>query len=479
MNFSKSEYDAVVVGSGPNGLACAIELARNKLSVVVIEKSELAGGGLKTLELTEPGFFHDVCSSGYPLAVASPFLKNLPLADHGLNWIYSPAEVAHPFADGTVALLKRSVQETAKAFPKDQESYCKLFEPFVSKFDSLMKEVLAPPLHFPHEAGLFARFGLKAILSAEHFGKKNFKDERARALFMGIAAHSSGSLTMPASAAVGLALHLAGHGSGWPIAEGGAKILSRALISYFKSLGGEVITGVEVKTVQALPKNKFVFFDLTPRQILEIAGEQLSPSVQASFKKYRYGPGVFKLDWALDQPIPWRNPETALAATVHLGNYSEEIIRSENSVNAGTLSNDPFILLTQPTLFDRSRAPSGKHIAWAYCHVPNGSSIDRTEVMENQIERFAPGFRKTIIKRHVMFPRDLEAHNPNLIGGDISGGLVNTRQLFFRPRMSLNPYRLDGKKYWICSSSAPPGPGVHGMSGYHSARAALQATYLI
>jgi len=472
--FLKARYDAIVVGSGPNGLACAIALAQAGLAVAVVEKAETLGGGARTEELTLPGFQHDVCSAVHPLALASPFFKKLPLHEYGLKWIYPDVQLAHPFDDGTVALLRQSVAETAQSLGQDRKSYKAFFGSLVSHFEDLMSEVLAPPVHIPKHPVLLAKFGLRALAPASLLAKTHFREEKTRALFLGTAAHSSASLTGFASSAVGLALQTAAHGAGWPIPEGGAKCITQAMTSYFKSLGGEIIINQSVQNIAELPESRLLFFDLTPRQILKIAGSSLPAGVVRSFKKYRYGPGVFKMDWALSSPIPWKNPDCLLAATVHLGGMPQEIINSEKSVNEGVVAQRPFVLLSQPTLFDPIRAPAGGHVAWAYCHVPHGSTIDMTEAIENQIERFAPGFKKTVLKRSSMFPRDLESRNPNLIGGDISGGLVNPKQLFFRPRIGVNPYSLDGKRLWICSSSTPPGPGVHGMCGYLAAQAALK-----
>ncbi len=473
-NFEKRHYDAIVIGAGPNGLSCAITLAQKGLRVLVVEKSEKLGGGAKTEELTLPGFFSDVCSAVHPLALASPFFKTLPLQEHGLRWIHSPAEIAHPLDDGSVLLLKKSVHETAAALGVDQGFYNRFYGSFISHFDEFMKEILGPIFHNPKYIGLLAKFGIHALSSADLFSRAHYRDEKNRALFIGIAAHSSAPLTSFASSAIGLALQIAGHGAGWPIPQGGAKNISRALASYLKSLGGEIITAYEVLTLDDLPSSDLIFFDQTPRQILKIAGFRLSDSVAKSFVKYRYGPGVFKMDWALSSPIPWKNSDCYQSATIHLGGSAQEIIESEKNVNQNILNARPFVLLSQPTLFDSTRAPSGSHIAWAYCHVPHGSDQDMTEIIENQVERFAPGFKKVILKRQSISPKDLENRNPNLVGGDIFGGLVNARQIFFRPRVTMNPYSLGDRQLWICSSSTPPGPGVHGMCGYHAAMAALR-----
>lgn len=471
MTSWKKSFDAVVVGSGPNGLSCAIVLAQAGLSVAVVEKSSRVGGGAKTEELTLPGFHHDVCSAVHPMGVASPFFRSLPLEDFGLKWIYSLVEAAHPLDGGRIVLLKRSVEETAKDLGKDRGAYSNIFSP-LTKDNDLISEILLPPFHRPRSLFKFARFGLSAITSSQGFAKR-FSGEEAQALWMGTAAHSAGSPAALGSSAPGLGLQVAGHGYGWPFPQGGSQSLSNALALFFKSKGGEIFNNVEVRKLDDLPEAKFIFFDLTPRQILKITENDLPANIKKSFGEFRYGPGVFKLDWALSTPIPWMNQECAKAATVHLGGTAEEIISWEENVSQGVIKGRPFVLLTQPSLFDSLRAPKGQHVAWGYCHVPSGSTQDLTDLVENQVERFAPGFKKTILARSRLSPQDLEKRNPNLIGGDISGGLVDLRQLFFRPRFALDPYAIDNKRFWICSSSTPPGPGVHGMCGYNAAMKAL------
>ncbi len=468
------EASAVIVGSGPNGLACGIALAKAGVKVEIFESSLIAGGGLRTEELTLPGFHHDVFSAVYPMTLASPFFKSLPLHEHGLEWVHSPAVVAHPFDGGTSALFFRSVKETASRLGKDQNTYESFFQDFSNRSEDLMEEIMGPVIHAPKHPFLLSHFGLNALRSAESFSYR-FLDERTRGLWAGIAAHAAIPLTSLASSAAGLVLQIAGHAEGWPIPKGGAKSLAAALISYFESLGGVIHTGVKIDLVDQLPKSKFIFFDLTPRQILKIVGSTLKPSTQKRFQEYKYGVGVFKMDWALSGPIPWASKECALAATVHLGGTFQEIKDSEDGPNLGKTSSAPYVLLCQPSLFDSTRAPAGKHTAWAYCHVPNGDITDVSEKIEKQIERFAPGFKKLILKRNILNPSALENLNSNLVGGDISGGLIKGGQLFFRPAFSLtSPYAIEGGKYFICSSSTPPGPGVHGMCGFRAAQTALK-----
>jgi phytoene dehydrogenase-like protein len=465
--------DAIVIGSGPNGLACAIALALRGLLVTIYEASDRVGGALRSEALTLPGFTHDVFSACHPMAVASPFFNELPLHKYGLEWIYSPAETAHPLDGGRAVVLYRSVEKTAALLGKDEKAYKNFFEPLVKESKSLFKSIMGPTLKFPRHPFLLAKFGLNALLTAEKFAETKFITEEARALFGGIAAHSAIPLTSPASAAPGLILNIAAHVCGWPIPKGGAQNFARALEAYFKSLGGKIILHKKILTLDELPSSKFVFFDLTPKQILKIAGQSLPHSIQKGFENYKYGPGVFKMDWALEGPIPWVASGCREAATVHLGGSLSEIVSAEEGLLKNRESEKPYVLLCQPSLFDGSRAPKGRHTVWAYCHVPNGSTKDMSTVMENQIERFAPGFKKLILKKSVLNTVSLEALNSNLIGGDISGGLISAKQLIFRPFPKLDPYSIDGKKFWICSSSTPPGPGVHGMCGYQAAIKAL------
>lgn len=464
--------DAVVVGSGPNGLAAAIAMARAGRSVVVREQADVIGGGTRTEELTLPGFLHDVCSTVHPLAVSSPFFRALPLAEHGLEWIHPPTCLAHPLDDGSVGVLERSMEETGASLGEDAEAWKKLLGPWVKRWLVLAEDVLGP-LEFPDHPLLLARFGVSGIRPAYGLAMRAFKGDRARALFAGNAAHSMVPLTRSPTGAFGLTLASAGHAVGWPIAKGGSRSISAALASYLRSLGGEIVTGAPVETIDELAGVKTILLDLTPRQVLRVAGHRLPGRYRRALERFRYGAGSFKMDWALSGPVPWRNPECARAATVHLGGTLDEVAASEDAPLAGRVPEKPFVLLVQPTLFDPSRAPEGRHVAWAYCHVPFGCDVDMTRAIEDQIERFAPGFRDLVLARSVMPPSALERHNPNLVGGDISAGAMTLRQVFFRPVLRHNPYATPVKGLYICSASTPPGGAVHGMCGYYAARAAL------
>ena len=474
MTVNPKTYDAVVVGSGPNGLAAAITLARAGLSVIILEANHQIGGGTRSQGLTLPGFVHDVCSAVHPLAAASPFFRSLPLNEYGLEWIESSFSVAHPFDDGSAVTLEPSVQATAKNLGIDENAYRKLMQPFADHWPALMDEILQPVLHFPKHPFRLARFGMLGLLSANAFAEKCFKGERARSLFLGIAAHANAPLTQAGTGAIGLMLMLAAHAKGWPLPLGGSQKIADAMAAYFIKLGGEIRTEHPVDDLSHLPQAKLVFFDLIPKQIISILKNDLPATMQASYSHFLPGPGVFKVDWALNAPIPWRSKECARSATLHLGGNPKQLIEAEADPQAGRLSQTPYVLLSQPSLFDSTRAPMGAHTAWGYCHVPNGSLEDRTEAIENQVERFAPGFKKTIQAKHVMNTLALENHNRNLVGGDISGGAVNLRQLLFRPRFGANPYEIIRDRFYICSSSTPPGPGVHGMSGFNAAMAALK-----
>ena len=466
-------HDAVVVGSGPNGLAAAIVLAHAGRRVLIREAMEIPGGGMRSTELTLPGFIHDVCSSVHPLGVSSPFFRTLPLADHGLEWVHSPACLAHPFDDDTVAVLERSMDATGATLGPDADAWRGLLEPFVEHWDELTPDILRP-LRFPHHPLLMARFGLQALRSASGLARSTVRGERAPALFAGNAAHSMVPLTRSPTAAFGLTLAIAGHAVGWPIARGGSQKIADALVSYFRSLGGEIETGAPVESIDELEGVRTILLDLTPRQVLRIAGHRLPGRYHRALERYRYGAGAFKMDWALDAPIPWKAPECSRAVTVHLGGTLAELEASEHAPLAGRVPERPFVLLVQPTLFDPSRAPEGKHIAWAYCHVPFGSSVDMTQAIEDQVERFAPGFRERILMRSVMGPADLEHHNSNLVGGDISAGVMGLRQLFFRPAARWTPYATPVEGLYLCSASTPPGGGVHGMCGFLAAQSALR-----
>lgn len=454
--------EAFVVGSGPNGLTAAITLARAGLTVTVLEAQPTIGGGTRSAQLTLPGFTHDICSAVHPLAISSPVFATIPLSQYGLEWIQPPIPVAHPLDRGDVVTLQ-NVGEDAAAFRR-------ALNYFSLHWGELLDDILAP-IHFPKHPLLLARFGALATWQATRVARTLFRGEHARALFAGMAAHSILPLDRAGSAAFGWVMAIAAQAVGWPIPRGGSQSIANALAFYFESLGGSVCSDREVKSMRELPSNTLILCDVTPRQLLGIAADRLPGWYCKKLERYRYGPGVFKLDWALNAPIPWRNSECARAGTVHLGGTLDEIAASERAAWEGTSCPRPFVLLAQPSLFDDSRAPAGQHTAWAYCHVPNGSREDMTHAIEAQVERFAPGFRETILARHTMSPAVLQAHNANLIGGDIGGGAANLGQLFLRPTSSL--YRTPNRNLFLCSSSTPPGGGVHGMCGYHAAQAAL------
>jgi phytoene dehydrogenase-like protein len=470
------QSDAIVIGSGPNGLAAAIVLATSGLSVAVLEREASVGGSCRTAPLTLAGFCHDVCAAVFPLAAASPFFRGLPLERLGLEWIRSPACLAHPFDDGTAAVLWPSLERTAEELG-NAARYRRLLRTLLPHADGLFADLLAPP-HLPSAPAAalsLARFGALALRSGEAAAKRLSPDARAQALFAGLFAHSMLPLTKPMSAAAGLILALAAHSEavGWPIARGGSQSLADALAAHLRSLGGAIHTSVAVDSLAQLPPARLVLADVTPRQLVRIAGSRLSDGFEKSLSRYRYGLAAFKVDWALDRPIPWAARACAEAATVHLGGGLEEIAESERAAWDGVPVRRPFVILSQPSLFDSSRAPAGAHTAWAYAHVPNGHSEDVTERIEAQVERFAPGFRGTILARSTLSPSDLESHNPNHLGGDISGGLFDLGQAFLRPTARL--YGTSESNLFLCSASTPPGPGVHGMCGYHAARAALDA----
>jgi phytoene dehydrogenase-like protein len=475
--MNKTDFDAVVIGSGPNGLAAAITLQQKGLSVLVIEGKDVIGGGLRSAELTLPGFVHDICSAIHPLAIGSPFFQTLPLHEHGLEYIVPEIAAAHPFDDGRAAAVYQSIEKTAESMGKDKRAYLNLFGPLAKDWPKIDADVLAP-LHFPKSPFAMAKFGLKALTSAT-FLARNFQTKEARGLWAGMAAHSIQPLSNLSTSAIGLVLLLSAHRKGWPVAKGGSSEIAKALASYFTSLGGKIETGNYVTSLNALPSSKAVFFDVTPRQMLKIAGHRFSSIYKWQLERYRYGMGVFKVDWALDGQINFDAPEARKAGTVHIGNTLEEIAYSEREASRGRHPSKPYILLAQQSLFDSTRAPAGKHTVWAYCHVPNGSRKDMTLNMERQIERFAPGFREQILGRHTMSPAQMEEYNPNYIGGDINGGVIDLGQLFTRPALRSSPYRTSAKGLYICSSSTPPGGGVHGMCGHHAAKTALKDIFKI
>jgi phytoene dehydrogenase-like protein len=468
-----SNYDAIVVGSGPNGLAAAIALARTGHSVLVVEAAATIGGGTRTRELTLPGFHHDVCSAIHPMALASPFFRELPLAEHGLEWVHPPLPLAHPLDDGSAAVLDRSVDTTAAGLGSDRGAYQQLMGPLVASADVLFRELVGP-FRIPRHPFAALRFGWRAMRSGHHLARHYFRTESARALFAGLTGHAQLPIDMMPSAAIGLMLGLAGHAVGWPMPRGGALRIADALAAYLHSLGGEVRTGWRVDSIDELPRARVILLDVTPRQVLKIAGHKLPASYRRRLSRYRYGMGIFKVDWALSGPIPWKSEACRRAGTLHLGGTLEEITAAERMTWNGAHPDRPYVLVAQPTLFDPSRAPPGRHIGWAYCHVPHGSTLDMTERIEAQMERFAPGFRDLILARHTMNTADVEACNANYIGGDINGGVADIWQILTRPVLSLNPYATPNPRLFICSSSTPPGGGVHGLCGYFAARAALR-----
>lgn len=471
-----NQHDAVVIGSGPNGLAAAITLAEAGRSVRVLEANETVGGGCRSAELTLPGFVHDTCSAIHPLAKASPFFRSVPMASYGLDWIEPPIAMAHPFDDGTAAVLSRSLDETATSLGEDGPAWVDTFGPLIRDFDLLIDPLLGP-LRLPRHPIALARFGLPALRSGSRFARSRFSGERGRALFAGLAAHSIMDLGKPATAAFGLVLGLIGHVVGWPIPRGGSQRIVDALVEHLRSLGGEIETGTRVTSLDIAEGAGAVLFDLTPRQFLDIAGDDVPSQYRRQLGRYRHGSGVFKIDWALDGPVPWSAAECAQAGTVHLGGTLEEIVRSEHDVAMGRHPDRPFVLVAQQSLFDPTRAPDGKHTLWTYCHVPNGSTEDMTERITAQIERFAPGFRDRVIGKSVMTPTEIEASNANYVGGDINGGIQDIRQLYTRPAPRLDPYATPNPRLYFCSSSTPPGGGVHGMGGYHGARSALRRAW--
>ncbi len=467
-------YDAVVVGSGPNGLAAAITLAQAGRRVLVREGAATIGGGTRTAELTLTGFRHDVCSTAHPLGVGSPFFRTLPLAEHGLEWVHAPAPLAHPLDDGTAAVLERSVNATAAGLGADGAAYRRLFAPLVQDWDVLVDGLLRP-LAVPRHPLALARFGLLALRSAQGLAAGHFHDPAARALFAGMAAHGVVPLNQIATAAVGLVLALASHAVGMPVARGGSQAIAAALGSYLESLGGTIETRTPVRTLADLPAADLILCDTSPRGLLRLAGDRLPTGYRRQLGRFRYGPAAFKLDFALDGPIPWRAAGCRRAAVVHLGGSLAEIVTAEHAPWHGQAAAQPYVIVVQASLFDETRAPAGRHTGWAYCHVPNGATTDMTARIEAQIERFAPGFRDRILARHVSTPAQMAAYNPNYVGGDINSGAQDLRQLFTRPVPRLDPYATPVRGLYLCSSSTPPGGGVHGMCGYWAAQSALRS----
>lgn len=467
-----ARYDAVVVGAGPNGLSAAILLVRAGLSTLVIERAAEPGGGARSAELTLPGFVHDVCSTVHPLAFASPFLERLDLARHGMEPVHPPAPFAHVLDMERVVTLERSLAATAAQLGPDADAYMQLLGPFVEQYATLNRMILGP-LRWPERPALLARFGLSALRSMTGLGDTFFSAPEARALLAGAAAHAMRPLSELGTSSFGLVLAIAGHAVGWPLTRGGSRAITNALVAELQAHGGELQLGREVKTLSELPPARAVLLDVTPRQLLDIAGDALSKNYRRRLRRFRYGAGVFKLDWALSAPIPWRHPSCARAGTVHLSGDLKVVAQSEAEVASGRVSQQPFVLLVQPTRFDPTRAPAGQHIAWAYCHTPPRSQTDLTALIESQIERFAPGFRDVILARATRNSIDLETYNPNFVGGDINGGSAEWSQLLTRPIAKVDPYATSAPSLFLCSSSTPPGGGVHGMCGYFAAKSAL------
>jgi phytoene dehydrogenase-like protein len=470
--MTRERYDAVVVGSGPNGLSAAITLARRGKSVMVLEARDSVGGGCRSAQLTLPGFTHDVCSAVHPLALASPVFRALSLERYGVEFVHPEAPLAHPLDGGEAVVVGRSLDETAARLGADGEAYRRLLGPLVASFDHIVADTLGP-IRLPRHPIAAARFGIHALRSATSLARARFRGERAAAVFAGMAAHSMLPLETRATAAYGLVLAMAAHAVGWPFVRGGSQRLADALAAHLRDLGGEIEVGRRVDSIAALPPARAYLFDVTPRQLVNIAGDALPSGYRRRLERYRYGPGVFKVDFALSEPIPWAAAACGRAGTVHLGGTLEEIAATEREVARGGVPARPYVLLAQPSLFDSSRVPAGKHTAWAYCHVPSGSTVDMREVITAQIERFAPGFRDVVLAAHTLNAHELEAYNANYVGGDINGGVQDLRQLFTRPVPRVNPYATPNPRIFICSSSTPPGGGVHGLCGHFAARAVL------
>lgn len=478
---NSTAYDAIIVGSGPNGLSAAIRLAQCGLAVLVMEGESTIGGGTRTEELTLPGYLHDVCSAIHPLALASPFLSRLPLGNHGLEWVHPRFPLAHPLGDGRTVIVERSLEQTAVRLGHDGRSYSRLIGPFVRSWKGLVLDLLGPFPFPPTHPLLLARFGLQAIRPAARLAQSSFESQRARALFSGLAAHSILPLNRRPSAGFGLVLGVLAHAVPWPMARSGSRAITDAMASYLETLGGEIITGHRVTSLNEMPKSGCILFDTSPAQVLQIVGDVLEPDYRRRLQRYRYGPGVCKVDWALSEPIPWRDAEVGGAGAVHVGGSMEAIVRSEREVWSGGYPERPFVIVVQQSQFDLTRAPADRHTAWAYCHVPNGSERDVSETIEGQIERYAPGFQDCILDRSVLSARQLQSHNPNYVGGDINVGVQDLRQLFARPTFYRDPYRVPSSddrfrnRLFLCSSATPPGGGVHGMCGFHAAGSAMRA----
>ncbi len=469
----KTKYDAIVVGSGPNGFAAAITLQRAGLAVLLIEGKETLGGGVCSAPLTLPGFNHDVCSAVHPLGADSPFFKQLNLEQFGLEYLSPEYAVAHPFDNGSAIAIQSSIEKTAVQFGEDANNYKRIFSSLVKEWPSIRSAFLGP-VHVSAYSNAKAKFSYYSLSSGSHFAKHQFNTNAAQSVFAGMAAHSMLPLNKLTTSSIAIVLNILAHINGWPLPKGGAQQITNALAACFIKLGGEIQTGCMVTSLHQLPSSQSILLDITPAQLLSIAGDKFSAFYKWQLHQYKYGAGVFKIDWALSQPVPFTNAKCRSSATIHIGGSMQEIYNSEAMVSKNKHAEKPFVLFVQPGVVDKSRAPEGKHIAWAYCHVPNGSQIDMTDTIEKQVERFAPGFRDCILARHVMNTHDMEAYNSNYMGGDINGGAAIASQLFTRPVLRLSPYRTSAKGVYICSSSTPPGGGVHGICGYYAARRTLK-----
>jgi phytoene dehydrogenase-like protein len=474
----ETKYDAIVVGSGPNGFAAAITLQRAGLLFLLIEGKEILGGGMHSAELTLPGFIHDVCSAVYPLGEDSPVFKPLQLEQFGLEYLQPEYAVAHPFDDGSAVAIQSSIEITAAQLGKDAGNYKRIFSPLAEEWPSV-RSAFVGPLHLSSFTETKARFAYYAISSGRNFAKNQFTTDAAQSLFAGMAAHSMLPLNKLTSSSIGIVLNTVAHINSWPVPKGGAQQITNALAAYFKKSGGEIQTGNMITSLQQLPSSRVVLLDVTPAQLLSIAGEQFSNLYKWQLRRYQYGEGVFKIDWALSRPVPFTNEKCRKATTIHIGGSFDEIYNNEYMISKKAVSDKPFVLLVQPGVIDATRAPEGKETAWAYCHVPNGSKRDMTEEIEKQVERFAPGFKDCILARHVMNTADMQLYNSNYIGGDINGGAATIDQIFTRPVLRLSPYRTSAKGVYVCSSSTPPGGGVHGICGYYAARRALKDLFKI
>lgn len=470
-----AEFDAVVVGAGPNGLAAAVSLAGAGCRVLVLEARQTIGGGTRTAELTLPGYRHDICSAVHPLGVASPFFRELPLQQYGLEWVWPDLPLAHPLDDGSAVALHRSVDETAEGLGLDGRAYRQVMGPLAQNWAQLLDAFLGP-LRVPRHPMVMARFA-PGVLPAVTLARRLFRDERARALLAGLAAHITLPLESATTSAYGLMLGLLGHAVGWPVARGGSQAIADALAAHLRSLGGVIETGMRVASPADLPPARATLFDVAPRGLLSITGDRLPARYRQGLERFRYGQGVFKVDYALSRPVPWTAAEARRAGTLHLGGTLDEIASAERAVWNGTHPERPYVLVSQPTLWDPTRAPDGRQTLWAYCHVPSGSTVDMTAAIEAQIERFAPGFRDCVLARHSMGAADYEAYNPNYVGGDINAGAQTWRQLFTRPVARLNAYTTPLPDIFLCSASTPPGGGVHGMCGYYAAQTALRRRF--